>query len=240
MPRTDPEELFNAAKEYFIEGHYKVVEPMIQQLMIIDDKNPEVHYMAGTLFFEKGQMKRALNSFKRSLEIDPNFTDSSIGLSIILNDLGRYNEGQRVFEEAYALMKQKDASGNEPYVNEKLAIKHEELGDLYFLYKRFEEALENYNKAADFSKNRLNYKLKAIDCLIHMKLLSRALKEAQILEKNHPNKTDLLLKMAQIHYQMSQSRDAEDYWERVLSLDPSNIEAKSHLKHAQKELYINL
>ena len=49
MARQDPEELFNAAKEYFNEGHYKIVEPMIEQLLIVDDRNPDVHYMAGTL-----------------------------------------------------------------------------------------------------------------------------------------------------------------------------------------------
>lgn len=239
MSRTDPEELFQAAKEYFNEGHYKVVEPMVQQLLILDDRNPEVHYMAGTLYFEKGQLKRALASFRRSLEIDPSFTDASIGLSIILNDLGRYSEGQQVFEEAYALMKQKDSSGHDPYVNEKLALKHEELADLYFLYKRYEEALEHFNKAADFTKNRLQMKLKAIDCLIHMKLMSRAIKEAQALERSHPQKADVLLKLAQIQYQMGQTREAEDCWERVLAIDPQNQEAKSHLRHAQRELYIN-
>lgn len=238
MARQDPDELFQAAKEYFNEGHYKIVEPMLQQLLIIDDKNPEVHYMAGTLYFEKGQLKRALSSFKRSLEIDPNFTDSSIGLSIILNDLGRYSEGKRVFEEAYALMKQKDASGSAPYVNEKLAQKHEELADLYFLYKRYEEALENYNRAADFSKTHVNYKIKAIDCLINMKLLARALKEAENIEQRFNTNVDLLLKMAQIHYQMNNSDRAEDYWEKVLSQDPSNAEAKSHLKVSQREVYI--
>lgn len=238
MSRQDPEELFHAAKEYFNEGHYKVAEPMIQQLLIVDDRNPEVHYMAGTLYFEKGQLKKALASFRKSLEIDPNFTDSSIGLSIILNDLGRYNEGKRVFEEAYALMKQKGASGSEPYINEKLAAKHEELADLYFLYKRFEEALENFNRAADFSKNHLQYKLKAVDCLINMKLLSRALKEAESIESRYPYEVDLLLKLAQIHYQMNQTDRAEEYWEKVLSQDPDNEEAKSHLNHSQRQIYL--
>jgi tetratricopeptide (TPR) repeat protein len=238
MARQDPEELFHAAKEYFNEGHYKIVEPMIQQLMIVDDKNPEVHYMAGTLYFEKGQLKKALASFKRSLEIDPNFTDSSIGLSIILNDLGKYGEGKRVFEEAYALMKQKDSSGSEPYVNEKLAQKHEELADLYFLYKRFEEALENYNRAADFSKHHIKYKLKAVDSLISMKLLSRALREAEAVEAKNPYHVDLLLKIAQIHYQLGSHSKAEEYWEKVLSQDPKNDEAKSHLNHSQREVYI--
>ena len=102
MARHDPEELFNAAKEYFIEGHYKIVESMIQQLLIVDERNPEVHYMAGTLAFEEGKLKQAIQHFKKSLQIDPHFTDSSIGLSIILNDLGKYGEGKRIFEEAYA------------------------------------------------------------------------------------------------------------------------------------------
>ncbi len=239
MARQDPDELFSAAKEYFNEGHYKIVEPMLQQLMIIDDRNPDVHYMAGSLFFEKGQLKKALGSFKKALEIDPNFTDASIGLSIILNDLGRYGEGKRVFEEAYALMKQKESSGSEPYINEKLALKHEEMGDLYFLYKRFEEALENFNKAADYSKNNLSYKLKAIDSLINMKLLSRALKEAQAVEVRHPHHVDLLLKLAQIHYQLNNSNLAEEYWEKVLSQDPDNKEAQHHLRFSQKELYIS-
>ncbi len=239
MARQDPDELFQAAKEYFNEGHYKIVEPMIQQLMIIDDRNPEVHYMAGTLYFEKGQLKKALASFRKSLDIDPNFTDSSIGLSIILNDLGRYSDGKRVFEEAYALMKQKDSSGSEPYVNEKLANKHEELADLYFLYKRYEEALENYNRAADFSKNHVAFKIKAVDSLIHMKLLSRALKEAQAVEDKNPYHIDLLLKIAQIHYQLNDLRRAEEYWEKVLSQDPNNEEAKSHLKHSQREIFIS-
>ena len=239
MARQDPEELFQAAKQYFNEGHYNIVEPMIQQLLIMDDRNPEVHYMAGTLYFERGQLKQALTSFRKSLDIDPNFTDSSIGLSIILNDLGRYGDGKRVFEEAYALMKQKDASGSKPYVNEKLAQKHEELADLYFLHKRYEEALENYNKAADFSKNHVNFKMKAVDSLINMKLLSRALKEAQALEIKHPQHRDLHLKMAQIHYQMNHRKKAEEYWEKVLSQDPHNEEARNHLQHFQREVFIN-
>ena len=238
MARQDTDELFHAAKEYFNEGHYKIVEPMIQQLLIVEDRNPEVHYMAGTLYFEKGQLKKALASFRKSLEIDPNFTDSSIGLSIILNDLGKYGEGKQVFEEAYALMKQKDSSGTSPYINEKLASKHEELADLYFLYKRYEEALENYNKAADFSKNHIEYKIKAIDSLIQMKLLSRALKEAEATESKNPYHVDLLLKIAQIHYQLDDHSQAEEYWEKVLSQDPNNEEAKSHLLHSQKEIYI--
>ncbi|MCB0377191.1 MAG: tetratricopeptide repeat protein [Bdellovibrionales bacterium] len=238
MATQDPQELFEAAKEYFNEGHYKIVEPMIQQLMIIDDRNPEVHYMAGTLFFEKGKLKKAIHSFKRALEIDPTFADASIGLSIIYNDLGRYSEGKKVFEEAYARMKQKTSAGDDPYINEKIAQKHEELGDLYFLYKKYEDALENFNKASELSKNPVDYSLKAIDSLLQMKLHSRALREAEAAEKRSPNNVELLLKLGQIHYQLDNRDKADEYWERVLARDPDNMEAKNHLRHSQQEIYI--
>ena len=239
MARQDSEELFEAAKEYFNEGHYKVVEPMLQQLLIIDQKNPEVHYMIGTLAFEKGKLKKAISSFRRALEIDPHFTDASIGLSIIFNDLGRYGEGKKVFEEAYALMKQK-GSDDKPYVNEKLANKHEELGDLYFLYKRYEDALENFNRSVQLSKDKTRFVIKSIDCLLQMKLLSRALREAEQYENQARNNVELLLKIAQIHYQLGDHAQASEYWEKVLEKDPRYTEAKSYLSHSRhQEIYIN-
>ena len=239
MARQDADELFEAAKEYFNEGHYKVVEPMLQQLLIVDQKNPEVHYMIGTLAFEKGQLKKAIESFRRSLQIDPHFTDASIGLSIIFNDLGRYDEGKKVFEEAYALMKQK-GSEDKPYVNEKIANKHEELGDLYFLYKKYEDALENFNRAVQLSKEKTRFVIKSIDCLLQMKLLSRALREAEQYENQSGNNVELLLKIAQIHYQLGDHSRASEYWEKVLQKDPHNSEAANYLKHSRhQESYIN-
>ena len=236
MARQDPEELFNAAKEYFNEGHYKIVESMVQQLLIIDDRNPEVQYMAGTLAFEKGKLKKAIKFFKKALEINPHFTDASIGLSIIYNDLGKYDQGKSVFEEAYALMKQK--TSGEPYFDEKIARKHEELGEIYFLAKQYEEALENFNRAIQLSNDKIPYGLKAIDCLLHMKLLSRALREAEQLEIQSPENIDLMLKMAQIHYQLDNRRQADEYWEKVLIKDPNNTEAKSYLKHSSQNVYM--
>ena len=239
MARHDPEELFSAAKEYFIEGHYKIVESMIQQLLIVDERNPDVHYMAGTLAFEKGKLKQAIQHFKKSLQIDPHFTDSSIGLSIILNDLGKYDEGKRIFEEAYALMKQK-GSDDKPYFDESIAKKHEELGDIYFLAKQYEEALENFNRASKISSNKVFYGIKSIDCLLQMKLLSRAEREAQELLEAHPEDTRILNSMAKIQYQLGNHSKADESWQRILAKEPNNTEAKNSLIHSQKNISMEL
>ena len=195
-------DLLSASREFLKEGHYKLVEPMLRELLIKDKLNPEVHYMAGIFYLEKGQLKKATDFFKKSLEIDPHFTDASIGLSVILNDLGRYGEGKRVFEKAYTLMKQKNLSSR---TDENLAKKHGELADLYFLCKKYKEALENYNTASRFSKSHLKYKIKAIDCFIKMNLLEQALEEAQNLESQYKQNWNVISKIIKIRKQMGLS-----------------------------------
>ena len=60
--------------------------------------------MLATIYYDKGQFSKAIKTFKRALEIDPTYTDASVGLSIILNDLGRYEEGKEVFQKAQKLL----------------------------------------------------------------------------------------------------------------------------------------
>ena len=203
MIKQNNNDLLNASKEYFKEGHYKIVEPMINELLVTDKFNPEVHYMAGSFYLEKGQLKKAMNSFKKSLEIDPGFTNASIGLSIILNDLGRYEEGKEVFEKAHTLMKQKKSSNSK--ANEDLAKKHGELGDLYFLQGKYREAIQNYNKASELSKHDLKFKLKVIDCLIKMNLLNHALKEAKKLKARYKQNWNIISKIIKIRNHMGLS-----------------------------------
>lgn len=203
MIKQNNDDLLNASREYFKEGHYKIIEPMINELLITDKFNPEVHYMAGSFYMEKGQLKKAMNAFKKSLEIDPGFTNASIGLSIILNDLGRYEEGKEVFEKAYSLMKQKKQSKSK--INEDLAKKHGELGDLYFLQGKYREAIQNYNKASEFSKYDLRFRLRVIDCFIKMNLLNHALKEARKLEALYKQNWNVISKIMKIRNQMGLS-----------------------------------
>jgi len=118
------EDMLQEARESFIEGNYKVAEPLLNQMLLQSTKNPEVYQMLATIYYDKGQFNKAIKTFKRALEIDPTYTDASVGLSIILNDLGRYDEGKQVFQEAQKLLDRKSGKVDS-YIEEKLAAKHE-------------------------------------------------------------------------------------------------------------------
>ncbi|MEK7357138.1 MAG: tetratricopeptide repeat protein, partial [Bdellovibrionota bacterium] len=173
MARTEIAELLETAREHFREGHYAISEPLLQQLLISDGKNPEVFHMLGTIYYDQGKFNKAIRTFRRALEIDPTFTDASVGLSIILNDLGRYEEGKKVFLEAQAALSRK-STAKDAYLEEKLASKHDELGEMYFQYKRFEDAQEQYEKALSMSTRRPELRMKIAECNIRRNDPSRA------------------------------------------------------------------
>lgn len=217
----DKEELFTSAREYFTKGHYKVAEPMIQQLMILENRNPELYYMYGTILYDQGKLKKAIETFKKALEIDPGFTDAGIGLSIILNDLGKYEEAKTIFEESYAIMKQKETQQS-PYINSKLSQKHAELGELYYLYKRYTEGLKEYQKAFELNKTEVPYGLQVVEGYLCVGQHEAALEEMKSLTYEFPENIDVKLKLAQMYFQNGQSSRAQDELESILLIDPEN------------------
>ncbi|HND85436.1 MAG TPA: tetratricopeptide repeat protein [Pseudobdellovibrionaceae bacterium] len=219
------------ARGHFINGNYKMSEPILQQLLLQNTRNPEIYQMLATIYYDKGQFNKAIKTFKRALEIDPTYTDASVGLSIILNDLGRYDEGKEVFHKAKELLDSKN-TGNDPFINEKLAAKHEELGDLYFQYKRYSEALEQLLKAQRLSGRRAEITLRIAEVYVQMNQTEKAIKDLKNLIREFPQLIPARIKLGVIYYNLNRVAEATEQWESVLIRDPQHPEALRLLKMA--------
>lgn len=225
------DDVFSEAKDAFINGNYKISEPILHQMVLRGTRNPEVFQMLATIFYDKGQFNKAIKTFKRALEIDPTYTDASVGLSIILNDLGRYDEGKRIFEEARTILdKRKNAS--DPWVDEKIASKHEELADLYFQYNRFSECLEQLLKAQKLSSRKAEITIRISECFVKLGDVQKATRELKNLIKEYPQLVSARMKLAQIFYNNNNVAEAVEQWENVLIKDPKHPEALRCLKMA--------
>lgn len=225
------EEMLTEARENFITGNYKVSEPILNQMILQNTRNPEVYQMLATIYYDKGQFNKAIRTFKRALEIEPTYTDASVGLSIILNDLGRYEEGKQVFEEAQKILDRK--SGRmDPYIEEKIASKHEELADIYFQYKQYPEALEQLFKAQKLSSRKAEIVMRMTDCYVKMSDSERAIRELRLIIKEYPQLVQARLKLGVIYYNMNLLAEATEQWESILLRDPQHPEALRYLKMA--------
>lgn len=233
------DEMFSEAKENFINGNYKIAEPLLNQLLLKNNRNPEIYQMLATIFYDKGQFNKAIKTFKRALEIDPTYTDASVGLSIIFNDLGRYEEGRRVFTEAQSLL-EKRSGKSDPFVDEKLASKHEELADLYYQYKRYNEALEQLLKAQKLSSRKAEITMRIADSYVALNQNDRAIKDLRHLIKEYPQFIPARIKLGVIYYNLNNIAEAVEQWEAVLLRDPNHTEATRYLKMAQAAGITNL
>jgi tetratricopeptide (TPR) repeat protein len=226
------DEMYSEAKQNFIAGNYKIAEPLLNQMIMQNTRNPEVFQMLATIYYDKGQFNKAIKSFKRALEIDPTYTDASVGLSIILNDLGRYDEGKRIFEEAQALLDKRKGQ-TDPFVDEKLASKHEELADLYFQYKRYSESLDQLLKAQRLSSRRAEISMRITECYIKIGDYDRAVRDLKNLIKDYPAFLPARMKLGILFYNLNNLAEATEQWEALLARDPNHAEARKYLRMAQ-------
>ena len=236
LGRTEIAELLETTRENFREGNYRVAESLLQQLLLSDGKNPEIFHMLATIYYDQGKFNKAIRTFRRALEIDPTFTDASVGLSIILNDLGRYEEGKKVFIEAQEALAKRSTTVDS-YAQEKLALKHDELGELYFQYKRYDEALEQYQRALALSSRKPELRMKIVEAHLRRNVgddQAEAMRELKSLTAEYPTFVPARLQLGLLYYNSRQVVAAIEQWETVLLRDPEHPVALKYLQMAQQ------
>lgn len=226
------QQLIDEARSAFIEGDYKTAEPLLNQPTLLNSKNPEVLQMLATIYYDQGKFNKAISTFKKALEIDPSYTDAAVGLSIILNDIGRYEDARKIFEEAKAQLDAKKQA-SEPSINEKFAAKHAELADMYLQFHRYEESAEQYLRALQLSSKKVDLTLRLAECHIQAGQKDKAIKELKALLQIDPRLTAPRLKLGLILYNSHHIAEAVDQWENILRYDAKNQDALRYLKMAQ-------
>lgn len=224
--------MLGSARDYFRENNYALAEPLLNQLILKNAKSPEVFQMLGTIYYDQGKFNKAIRAFRRALELDPSYTDASVGLSIILNDIGKYEEGRKVFDDARELLNKQNAN-EDPYINEKFGIKHDELGEMYFHHGRFKDALEQYYKALNLSSRKPELTMKIVETYVRLDETDRATKELRALIKDYPGFLSARVRLGKMLYEAGDVGSAIEQWEAVTHRDANHAEAQRMLRQAQ-------
>ncbi len=233
MSKSFTQRLLEEAREAFIEGDYKSAEPVLNQPSLVNSNNPEVFQMLATIYYNRGQFNKAVKTFKKALEVDPEYCDAAVGLSIILNDLGKYEEAKKVFQRAQAIIEKRKNTRSSENVDEKFAEKHLELGDLYLQHRRFEQALMQYQTAKKLTSKKQEATLTIAECYVQMGQTNSAITELRSYLQQDPSSLSVRLKLGLVLYHSQKIAEAVDQWEHVIRLDAKNDEALRYLKMAQ-------
>jgi tetratricopeptide (TPR) repeat protein len=206
---------------------------MISSHLEKDPDSPDAHYLKGVLNYFEGKIGPTIESLRRALSLDSSHTDAAICLSVLLNDIGRYDEAKRVFDQANQSVA-RNKLGEDFGIDAKFAVKHLELADLYVRYRRYDEAIEEYGKAALLDPSVLDIRIRLAKVYAKKGYLTRAMQELQQLKHEHPRYIPARVQLGLLHYSQRNVLDAELEWESILDIEPQNREAFAYLEMAKK------
>lgn len=220
-------------QELLSKRHYAEAERLIQERLTREPDSADAHYLAGVCHYFQGRLGPTVEELKRSLAIDPRHTDAAICLSVLLNDIGKYDDARKVFDQANQSVVHK-RQGEDLAIDRKFAVKHMELADLYFRYRRYDQAIEEYGKAALLDPTTLEIRIRRAKAYAKKGFLTRAMQELQQLKREHAGFIPARIQLGLLHYSQGNLLDAELEWESIAEQDPSNREAHAYLEMVRK------
>lgn len=243
MEQLKEHDLISKGKECFERADYRNAQIIFHEAIEINPNATSAHFFLANIFHINGEIGKAIKAFKKVLELDPTHTDSAISLSILYNDIGRYEEAKTVFEKANEKIKRgRGSSGqiDDPHINKKFAFKHFELAEMYSVYNRFDEALFEYNKAIGLDPDNLDARIKVAKVYSKKGFVSKAFEELKKLKNENPGHIPVRIALGLLYYANGNVIEAQNEWQRVLVKDAQNSEALMYLGLSKSATEVSL
>lgn len=243
MENVKLSDLLKKAKEAFQKNDLKTASLFLNEVIEQNPNATEAFFYLANVFHVRGELGKAIKGFQRVLELDPHHTDAAISLSVIYNDIGKYEEAKAIFEKANNQVKNSQASGiTDPHLNKKFSLKHYEIAEMYASYGRMEEALFEYNKAATLDPDNLEIRIKIAKAYTKKGFTSKAFEELKRLKNEHPGYMPARIAMGLLYYGNGNIIEAQSEWQNVLSREPNHPEAVMYinLSRTATETTVNL
>ncbi|MFA6629728.1 MAG: TIGR03032 family protein [Sulfuricurvum sp.] len=143
-------------------ANYMIAPEDIEQVKMPETKIELAapHFEKGNDLFNENQKEEAIIHFKKALEIQSDYLPATFNMAIVLGDLGRYDEAEKVLQEVI----EKDAS---------ILGSYDSLGYIYYKKGDFKKAKTSYQKIVELDPNNP----KALNALAILEKESKAKKK---------------------------------------------------------------
>ena len=224
---------YKQIQDHLNRREFQHAENLIRKKLLNEPDSADAYYFLGVLYYFQGKAAKTIENLKKSLSLNPKHTDAAICLSVLLNDIGKYEDAKRVFDQANQSVAHK-RTGDDQETDRKFSVKHLEIADLYFRYRRFDEAIDEYGKAALLDPTTQEIRIRRAKAYGKKGFLTRAMQELQQLKNENPEFIPARIQLGLLHYSQGNILDAELEWEAVLQIDPIHAEALAHLEMAKQ------
>ncbi|MCC6503100.1 MAG: tetratricopeptide repeat protein [Deltaproteobacteria bacterium] len=219
---------YDLGKRSFDERKYDTALQYLEKVAAEKNQFADVYNMLGFIYYSNSRFEDAIVAFKKAIEINPSYTEASLNLSVVYNELGQFERSSEVY--SLARDARKDAQTYlDPYVKGKLANMHSGLGSIYKDLGFYNEAADEFRKALalrpEFADIRTNLGIVLRD----MKDYDGALRELEDAVRQHPDYAPSRVQLGLTCYAMGQHERAKTEWLKVLRANPEDKVAQMYM-----------
>ncbi|MEN3046324.1 MAG: tetratricopeptide repeat protein [Candidatus Hydrothermales bacterium] len=229
----EEERLFNEAKRLYNEGKFWEALRLMKDLAEKRKNYADFQHFLGVIYYSLGMLDESINQFEKALEINPNYIEAHLNLSIALNDKGDYLKAKEHYEKAAKL--EREGSRIPVSLRNNLANTYMRIGDSFFEIGEYERAKEEYEKAIEIAPFFLDIRTKHAKTLMHLGEIDKAIKSLEEVIFLNPKYEEAKVTLSICYYKKGEKEKAKKTLEEVLRENPSNTKAKTYLKMLENE-----
>lgn len=220
-------ELFDLGKRNFEGKNYARAEQCFVKVLRSGARYADVLNMLGVIYHVEGRFNNAIESFEEALKINPHYTEATLNLAVLYNDLGEYKKAKDLYSR---IQKRKSSSDMDPILRGKIANMHAQLGDTYREVGKYPEAIEEYKKALKLCPTFVDIKTKLGISYRENNQKELSVKELSNAIERDPAFKNAYLQLGVTFYSMGQQEKAARTWKELLKRDKENEVAKIYLR----------
>jgi len=224
--------LFLEGRRFFEKKDYEKAEKYFLNLVKENENFADVYNMLGVIYHANGQFSNSIECFEKAIKINPNYTEALLNLAVLYNDLGKYKKANTLYSRVHARKDKKKKEKMDPFIKNKLANKHAELGDIYEGIGVYPEAIAEYQKALELGPKFLDIHSKLALCYREEGKYAQAIKILTQVIKINPKYSQARVQLGVTLYAAGQKKKAIETWKAAIKQNPKDESAKMYLKLA--------
>lgn len=240
------EEAIELARNHHVAGNFIIAERTYHDILRATPDNPTTNHLLGAMYYQLGNIEKALHYMKISLDIEPKEKQYWSNYGSVFYMAERHEEAIECYDKALELDTAHVESLNRKALAlwqqeefeeaEKISLKSLELvpdnldglvnlGITYARQKRFEEGNKIWTKASETYPQDIRIWSNWSNMLREMQHLKKAEGVARKALELDPNDTDSLNNLGCALRDMGQAEEAIEVFERATNIRPKNYQA---------------
>ncbi len=225
----EQQEIYEQGKACFDQGKLNdALKCFLELIRDNSDRFADVHNKVGIIYHQKGIFQNAITNFEHALKINPSYTEAAINLSIVYNELGKYDEASKIFQMAVKTVS-KARKIKDPYIEGRLANEHAHLGSQYYGLGRYKEAITEFKKALKLRPWFADIITQLGTAYRDNGEFEQAIETFQKAIEINQRHLPAVINLGITYYMMGFVDLALREWKNALAVDPENRDAKVYI-----------